>query len=174
MQNIKYSLSQLYLLALILPLLWKLGIYLISPDHFIEDNYSWIRFLLICAILFFYYPPIKPKTISLNLLILVSIFLIYNLTIYSFNVFINHYLNKSLKFDYLSSLYNQYSTDGSEEELKAINSDYRMSSKEDMISHQYDQLFTWQAYIKSFAKDAVKYFIVSFSFAKYQMNRYGK
>jgi len=172
MRDIKYSLGQLYLLAFLLPLLWKLGFYFLNASQFISDDYSWIRLILVCLLFFFYLQPASDN--KKNVANLISLFITYIIVLYTFDILINHYFNESLKYEYLQKLYSQYLSDGSKEELESINSSYSMSSKERMIEYKYNQLFTPAAYLKSFAIDIVKYLIISILFVSYQTQYHGK
>jgi len=135
----RYSLSQLYLLAAVLPILWKLASYILNTSQFINDDYSWIRSIIICLLFFIYFPaPSNTKNVLVNIFTIFSLFLVYTLILYSFDILINAYFNKGLKYDYLSNLYQQYASDGSEEELQSINSNYRMLSKDQMIQYKYN------------------------------------
>lgn len=151
---------QLFTLAIVLPVVWKFSFYEISPFSFVADDYSIIRFVIFCSLVYIYFKPYNKYLIS-NIVSLFLIFLTYSITLYSFDIIIHFGVNKDLKVDYLNFFYEKYYDASMQQELKSLNENYSVASKSEVISVELKKNYSIYAYFKAFVFDVIRYFLVA-------------
>lgn len=164
---------ELFVLAFLFPLIWLLATYFINPFWFAEDKFGSIRFLVFFFLIYFYYKPMPNYNLKFSIIELFLIFVGYLISFYVVDVLINFVFDVELKFEYYQQLYTD-AIDGAEEELKSINADYKMSSKDEMIASFVNNHSSMGAYIKNILLDILKICLLSILIAVIFRKKYNQ
>ncbi|MFN0290583.1 hypothetical protein [Pedobacter helvus] len=88
------------------------------------------------------------------------IFIIYLATFYAIDIFMNFMFDTNLKSEYYDEMYAE-TIDSAEDELKSINGDYKISSKDEMITALINKNYSLSGYFKKILIDFLKITAVS-------------
>lgn len=142
-------------LAFLLPLLWLSGVYLINPFWFVEDKFGSARFLIFFFLILIYFKPSPEGSLKKLMIDIMLIFIVYIATLYAIDTFINFKFDTNLKLEYYDEMYAD-TVDSAEDELKSINEDYKVSSKDEMVAALISKNYSLSGYFRRVFIDFLK------------------